>query len=105
MGGFKQDLFHGEGTWVHLDNGEKKRGTWVSGKLHGQGTHIKDDGSQFEGRFEDGHFLEGTVVDSKGNKATGTFAKDGSGKDVTIIEKKSGRNYIGDVIYYTLKHG
>jgi hypothetical protein len=105
MGGFKQDLFHGEGTWVHLDTSEKKRGTWVSGKLHGQGTHIKDDGSQFEGRFEDGHFVEGTVVDSKGNKATGMFAKDGSGKDVTIIDKKSGRNYIGDVIYYTLKHG
>jgi hypothetical protein len=105
MGGFQQDLFHGEGTWVHLDTGEKKRGTWVSGRLHGQGMQVKDDGSRFEGRFEDGHFVEGTVVDSKGNKATGIFAKNGSGTDIKILEKKWNRTYIGDVIYYTVKHG
>ena len=86
MGGFSQDLFHGEGTWVHLDTGEKKRGTWANGKLHGNGTHIKDDGSLFHGRFEDGHFMKGTVVDCNGNKATGIFAKDGSGTDIRIIE-------------------
>jgi hypothetical protein len=49
--------------------------------------------------------MEGTVIDSKGNKATGKFARDGSGTDITIIEKKSHRTYIGDVIYYTVKHG
>jgi hypothetical protein len=49
--------------------------------------------------------VEGTVVDSKGNKATGIFAKNGSGTDIKIIEKKSHRTYIGDVIYYTVKHG
>jgi hypothetical protein len=93
---------------VHIDTGEKKRGTWVYGKLHGKGMQVKDDGSQFEGRFEDGHFVEGIVVDSKGEKATGTFAMDGSGKNITIADMSPSppgfikeTTYIGDVIYYT----
>jgi len=49
--------------------------------------------------------MEGTVIDSKGNKATGKFARDCSGTEITIIEKKSQVTYIGEVICYTLKHG
>ena len=43
-GMYKNDLKHGDGTFVWADSGATYNGAWVEGKTHGLGHETKENG-------------------------------------------------------------
>ena len=58
IGNFKDNDYHGLGTYYY-ENGKKYyEGEWKDGKQHGQGTQFNPDGTVFRsGNWQDGEFV------------------------------------------------
>ena len=67
-----------------FSNGNSYYGTWLDGRMHGQGHYIWSDGSEFEGDFHQGYMWgHGQKTWPSGRKYEGEWRKDmmwGKGK-------------------------
>ncbi|MBF0518658.1 MAG: protein kinase [Nitrospirae bacterium] len=81
-GGFKNDMYDGQGTYTYPD-GCKYDGEFKDGNKNGQGTETYPDGSQYVGKWKDGKYDgEGTCIYPDGRKYVGQWAhgeKNGQG--------------------------
>jgi hypothetical protein len=71
IGEFKEDKFHGEGTFT--SDGASYIGEWEEGNMHGQGTFTSDGGTYIGEYKENKHHGQGTVTLSSGEKYTGEW--------------------------------
>ena len=80
IGEFKDDKFHGRGTftWGKGPNeGDKHVGEYKDGKRHGQGTYTFSDGDKYVGEFKDSLYHgQGTYTYVSGTILRGYFMKD-----------------------------
>ena len=75
VGEFKDDLFHGQGTYYYT-NGDQYVGEWKDNKRHGQGTLTYAYG-EYVGEWKGGQFHgQGILTWPDGSKYVGEF-KDG----------------------------
>lgn len=85
VGTFKYGLENGIGVRSFKFNGyeSKLEGTWVSGRLEGQGTEKNSDGSSYEGNFKNSYKSgQGIEISKENDKYVGEFQfdqRDGSG--------------------------
>ncbi len=95
IGEFKDDLYHGQGTYTFAD-GENYVGEYKNGKSHGQGTHTFSDGENYVGEFKDGLYHgQGTYTYPNGQKYVGEFRDDKRHGQGTYTFP-DGENYIGE---------
>jgi len=67
VGEFKEDKYHGQGTYTH-PSGLKYVGEYVDSKAHGQGTITYGDGSKYVGEWkEDNYHGQGTYTSGRWN--------------------------------------
>ena len=73
VGEFKDDLFHGQGTYTHA-NGDKYVGEFKDNLYHGQGTYTFAYGDKYVGAHKDGKWHgQGTYTFADGEKSNGYF--------------------------------
>ena len=65
-GKFKNDRFHGEGTYTWSD-GRKYLGSWVDGKKMGWGELFSPDGTKYDGRWKDDKIWNAKMYDKESN--------------------------------------
>ena len=86
VGEFWNDVIQGQGTYTFLD-GDRYVGKWRNGEYHGQGTYNFADGTSEEGIFENGEFLYATNDSTDNNNFSNDDkilpASSGSGFAVT----------------------
>ena len=68
-GGFKNNLYHGQGT-VTFANGDTYIGEYRKDLKHGQGTLIfsKEIGGKYIGTYENDDWIDGIIYKANGNK-------------------------------------
>jgi len=102
-GGMESGKAHGDGTGIY-ENGNKYVGQWKNGKRHGEGTYVLKEGGKYFGEWKDGKPNgTGTHVYPDGGKYVGDFVnskKHGKGTEVY----KDGDKYVGDFAD-GIKHG
>ena len=87
VGEWKDDKFHGQGTYIFLPEskwaGDKYVGQWIDGQMHGEGTYVygiesKWAGDKYVGQWKNGKYNgQGTYTSKKtGTKLEGEW-KDG----------------------------
>ena len=73
VGEFKDDKFHGQGTFIKAD-GAKYVGEFKDGKKHGQGTFTYADGEKYVGGYKDNEpHGQGTYTWADGSKYVGEW--------------------------------
>ena len=72
QGLFKDGDLNGPGRYASKD-GEVYEGNFVDGEYDGQGVLSGNNGNRYEGRFEKGQFVRGTLTDASGQTMTGPF--------------------------------
>ena len=65
-GKFKNEKFHGEGTYSWSD-GRKFIGSWVNGNKIGWGELFLPDGKKYDGRWKDDKIWNAKLYDKDGN--------------------------------------
>jgi serine/threonine protein kinase len=90
VGSFKNDLFHGKGTYRFAD-GTKYVGNWRDGENHGKGTVIFASGDKYQGGFKKNKFHgKGKYTYKNGDTFTGTYV-DGKREGPGIYRFRSGQ--------------
>lgn len=72
QGLFKDGDLNGAGRYTSKE-GEVYEGHFVDGEYDGQGVLSASNGNRYEGRFEKGHFVHGTLTEAGGQTMTGPF--------------------------------
>lgn len=72
QGLFKDGDLNGPGRYTSKE-GEVYEGSFANGEYHGQGVLSTANGNRYEGRFEKGQFVHGTLTDASGQTMKGPF--------------------------------
>lgn len=74
VGGFQENMFSGKGK-IEWEDGERYKGDWFMGKMHGFGVFEWKDGKKFRGKFEfNKKHGKGTLILPSGNQIEGEWA-------------------------------
>ena len=105
VGEWKNDEYHGQGTFYFLaedkKKGDKYVGQFKNNNSHGQGTYTFSDGNKYVGEYKDDkRDGQGTYYFSDGDKYVGEFKDDefhGQGTYYFLVEDKNkGDKYVGE---------
>ena len=100
FGEFRDNRFHGQGTYLSLAENEFKgdaySGEWREGKMHGKGTYTRADGTKYVGEFMDNKPNgQGTFTRADGNVYIGQF-RGGKPNGQGEVAFANGEKYVGE---------
>lgn len=95
VGDFKDNLYHGEGTWIDKHKRETYKGSWKQSKRHGNGILIKaQSGLSLTGEFKDNKLFKGIAHRNTDGMRAALNCFEGKYQAITMCDKEHPTKYL-----------